>query len=161
MRVAVTRQVARATGKKNCNSAAPRAVNKPNDMKLKLITLTAMTALALGGTAFAQDQNSNTGTRHGGHGWHHDPMAKLTESLNLTADQKAKIQPIVDEAKPKMQEIHRDAMQKSKAVMDDTMAKIRPLLNADQQKKLDEMKSERANHRGHHRNDGATDDENS
>jgi len=130
-------------------------------MKLKLITLTALSALALGGAAFAQDQNTDTPQRHGGRGWRHDPMAKMTESLNLTADQKAKVQPILDAAKPQMQEIHRDAMQKSKAVMDDTMAKIRPLLTADQQKKLDEMKTERMQRKGPHHGAAATDDDNS
>ncbi len=65
------------------------------------------------------------------------------EGLNLTADQKAKIQPILAAAKPKMEEIHRDAMQKGKAVMDDTMAKIRPMLTAEQQTKLDAQKNNR------------------
>lgn len=88
-------------------------------------------------------------------------MAKMTESLNLTADQKAKVQPILDAAKPQMQAIHRDAMQKSKAVMEDTMAKIRPLLTADQQKKLDDMKSERMQRKGRHHGAASTDDDNS
>jgi hypothetical protein len=57
--------------------------------------------------------------------------------LNLTPDQKTKVQPILDQAKPQMAAIHQDAMQKSKAVMDSTMSQIRPLLTPDQQKKLD------------------------
>ena len=113
-------------------------------MKLTLITLTAMTALSLSGAVLAQDQDGSAPPRHGGRGgaWH-DPMARLTDSLDLTADQKTQVQPILDEAKPKMEAIRREAMEKSKAVMDDAMAKIRPMLTPDQQKKLDEAKNNR------------------
>ena len=139
-------------------------------MKSKLITLTALTALALGGSAFAQDTGkdaSAAGGRHGGRGgMRHDPLERQIESLDLTADQKTKIQPILDEAKPKMEEIHRDAMQKTKALMEDTMAKIRPMLTPEQQKKLDEAKNNRRGtregRRGHHGggngSDAASDD---
>ena len=105
-------------------------------MKRNLLTLAAVGAIALGGFAIAQAQ----GPAHAG-GWHGhgNPLDGISETLNLTADQKAKVQPILDQAKPQMAAIHQDAMQKSKTVMDDTMSKIRPLLAADQQKKLDDM----------------------
>ena len=122
-------------------------------MKPKLIALTTLTALALGGAAFAQDSASaDGGQRRGGRGgMRHDPMERQMEGLNLTADQKTKIQPILDATKPKMEEIHRDAMQKTKAVMDDTMAKIRPMLTPDQQTKLDAQKNNRrGNKEGRH-----------
>jgi Spy/CpxP family protein refolding chaperone len=64
---------------------------------------------------------------------------RLDDDLNLTADQKAKVQPIVDQAKPQIRAIHEEAMQKTKTVMDNTMAQIRPLLTPDQQQKLDAM----------------------
>jgi Spy/CpxP family protein refolding chaperone len=114
-------------------------------MKRRIIALTALTALTLGGAAFAQDANNDAGGgRRGGRGgMRHDPMERQLESLNLTADQKAKVQPILDQAKPKMEEIHRDATQKTKALMEDTMAKIRPMLTTEQQTKLDEMKNNR------------------
>ena len=67
-------------------------------------------------------------------------MEHLTKGLDLTPDQQAKVQPIVDQAKPQIQAIHQDAMQKTKAVMDNTMAQIRPLLTPQQQQKLDAMK---------------------
>jgi Spy/CpxP family protein refolding chaperone len=129
-------------------------------MKTKLITLAALAALAVGGTAFGQDQETDGSQRQGGRGWRHDPMEHMTESLNLTADQKAKIQPILDEAKPKIQEIHREAMRKSKVVMQDTMAKIRPLLTPEQQKKLDEQQNERHGHRGARRGGALPEDNN-
>ncbi len=130
-------------------------------MKLKLVSLTALTALALGGVALAQDQNAEGAQRRGGGGgMRHDPMERITEKLNLTADQKAKIQPILDEAKPKMEEIHRDAMQKSKALMDETKGKIRPLLTPEQQKTLDEAKDNRASRRGGRHGGAGGDDDN-
>ncbi len=75
----------------------------------------------------------------GGHEWG-NPLGHLTEKLNLTADQKAKVQPIIDQTKPQIEAIHQDAMQKSKAVMDTAMAQIRPLLTPEQVTKFDAMK---------------------
>jgi Spy/CpxP family protein refolding chaperone len=87
-------------------------------------------AIALGGFAIAQAQ---------GHGPHGNPLDRITETLSLTPDQTAKVQPILDQARPQIAAIHQDAMQKSKAIMDSTMSQIRPLLTADQQKKLDDI----------------------
>ncbi|PYK26508.1 MAG: hypothetical protein DME52_06050, partial [Verrucomicrobia bacterium] len=53
--------------------------------------------------------------------------------------QQTKVQPILDQAKPQITAIHQEAMQKMKTVMDSTLSQIRPLLNADQQKKLDDI----------------------
>ena len=83
---------------------------------------------------------------HGAHGggWGHgNPLDHMTQSLSLTPDQQAKIQPILDQAKPQLIAIHQDAMQKAKAVIDNTMTQIRPLLTPDQQKKADDMKQAR------------------
>ena len=70
-------------------------------------------------------------------------LDRITEDLNLTPEQKAKVQPILDQARPQIAEIHRDAMQKTKTVMDNAMAQIRPLLRPEQQKKLDESQNDR------------------
>jgi len=94
-------------------------------MKRKIIALTAVCSLALGAFAVAQAGHGRHGK--GGHGMI-NPLRHLTEELNLTADQKAKVQPIVDQAKPQIRAIHQEAMQKATAVMDTTMAQIRPLL---------------------------------
>src|SRR5450432_3190382 len=111
-------------------------------MKLKLISLTAISALALGSSAFAQDER--------GGGRHHNSLERTVEQLNLTPEQKAKVQPIVDQATPQIENIRRDAMQKTKAVMDNAMAQIRPMLTPDQQKKLDEAQNDRRGGRGGH-----------
>jgi Spy/CpxP family protein refolding chaperone len=103
-------------------------------MKRNLLTLTAAGAIALGGFVVAQAQaGGGLGCPHGaGFGLQH-----FTEQLNLTSDQQTKVQPILDAAKPQIIAIHQEAMQKMKAVMDSTTSQIRPLLTADQQKKLD------------------------
>lgn len=103
-------------------------------MKRNLLTLIAVSGIALGGFAVVQAEDPAAGP----HAWHHgSPLDHITTDLNLTADQKAKVQPILDEAKPQIVAIHQDAMQKSKALMDSTMSQIRPLLTPDQQTKLD------------------------
>lgn len=124
-------------------------------MKIKLITLTSLGVLALSGIAFSQDDQ---GQRGGGRGNRHISLERVTDQLNLTPEQKAKVQPIVDQATPQLESIRRDAMQKSKAVMDGALAQIRPLLTADQQKKLDEAQTSRGGgrggRRGHHGHGG-------
>ena len=79
-------------------------------MKLTLITLSAIGALSLGSPAFAQDQRGG----RGGGGYHHGSLERTTEQLNLTPDQKAKIQPIIDQATPQIETIRREAMQKTR-----------------------------------------------
>ncbi len=99
-------------------------------MKRYLVTLVAVSAISAGGFVLAQ----------GPGGFHHgDSLQHLTKSLSLTADQQAKVQPILDAAKPQLQAIHTDAMTKAQAVHDSVMSQIRPLLTAAQQSKADQM----------------------
>jgi len=107
-------------------------------MKRNLLTLAAVGAIALGGFAIAQAQ--------GGPGrWHGQGLSlqHLTKTLNLTSDQQAKVQPILDQAKPQIIAIHKDAMQKTQAVMASTMSQIRPLLTPEQQTKFDALQKAR------------------
>jgi periplasmic protein CpxP/Spy len=117
-------------------------------MKLKLITLTALGALSLGSSAFAQPETGGQDQRSGRGGYHRNPLERTTEQLNLTPEQKAKVQPIIDQATPQIENIRREAMQKTKALMDNAMAQIRPLLTPEQQKKLDESQNDRRGGRG-------------
>jgi len=112
-------------------------------MKRNLLAVAAAGAIALGGFALVQAQPGSGGPcgpggAGPGHG-HAFGLKGITNNLNLTADQQAKVQPILDAAKPQIAAIHQEAMQKMKTVMDSTMSQIRPLLNADQQKKLDDI----------------------
>jgi Spy/CpxP family protein refolding chaperone len=108
-------------------------------MKRNLFALTAVVVIALGGFAVALAENA----RGGGHGrWHGHAfgLEHMTKSLDLTADQQAKVKPILDQTRPQIVAIHQEAMQKTHAVMDGAMSQIRPLLTPEQQKKFDDLK---------------------
>jgi Spy/CpxP family protein refolding chaperone len=110
---------------------------KNQNMKRNLLAVVAAGAIALGGFVIVQAQ---PGPGHGGFGCGHGHafgLRGITEKLDLTSDQQTKVQPILDAAKPQIAAIHQEAMQKMKTVMDSTVSQIRPLLNADQQTKLD------------------------
>jgi len=106
-------------------------------MKRNFLTLAAAGLIVLGGFSVAQAQNPRGGGARG------HRLEQLTEGLNLTPDQQAKVQPLMDQAKPQIAEIHREAMQKIKAVITSTASQIRPLLTPEQQKKLDENQNAR------------------
>jgi Spy/CpxP family protein refolding chaperone len=112
-------------------------------MTRKLITLIAAGGLTLGSLAYLQAQDpSGPRHEHGPGPKHHmeNPLEHLSETLNLTAEQKAKVQPIIDQAKPQIAAIHEEAMQKMRTIMESTGAQIRPLLTPAQQEKYDAMK---------------------
>jgi Spy/CpxP family protein refolding chaperone len=106
-------------------------------MKRNLLTLATACLIVLGGFFVVQAQNPRAG---GGKG---RGLEQLTDGLNLTPEQQAKVQPLIDQAKPQISEIHREAMQKIKAVVTSTASQIRPLLTPEQQKKLDENQNAR------------------
>jgi periplasmic protein CpxP/Spy len=102
-------------------------------MKRNILTFVAAGAIALGGFVVVQAQ---AGPGGGGRG-HAFGLQGITKQLNLTSDQQTKVQPILDATKPQLAAIHQEAMQKAKGVIDSSLSQIRPLLTADQQKKLD------------------------
>ena len=104
-------------------------------MKRNILAVAAAGAIALGGFVVVQAQPGPGGAGH----WrgHAFALNGITEKLNLTPDQQTKVQPILDQAKPQIAVIHQEAMQKMHTVMNSTLSQIRPMLNADQQKKLD------------------------
>src|SRR5947207_2692550 len=106
-------------------------------MTKKLITLMAACGLTLGGLAYLHAGEHGPDMNHHQMG---NPLEHLSESLNLTAEQKVKVQPIIDQAKPQIDAIHQEAMQKMRAIMESTGAQIRPLLTPEQQQKFDAMK---------------------
>jgi Spy/CpxP family protein refolding chaperone len=110
-------------------------------MKTKMIALTGALVLSLVPLTMVNAEDQSGPGNHGfrGHGRHHLMLERLSEDLSLSADQKAKVQPIVDQARPQIRAIHEEAMQKTKAIMDSTMNQIRPLLTPGQQQKLDAM----------------------
>ena len=106
-------------------------------MTRKLITLMAACAFMLGGLTYLQAGENGACPKQ-----HHmgNPLEHLSDKLDLTAEQKAKVQPIIDQTKPQIAAIHQEAMDKMKAIMDSTTAQIRPLLTPQQQQKFDAMK---------------------
>jgi Spy/CpxP family protein refolding chaperone len=69
-----------------------------------------------------------------------NPLEHLSKDLNLTDDQKTKVQPIIDQVKPQMKAIHEEAMQKMHALLESAGNQIRPLLTPEQQVRFDAMK---------------------
>ncbi len=116
-------------------------------MKQNFLTFAAASLIILGGFAVLKAQ----GHHGGGRGAHR--LEQLTEGLNLTPDQQAKVQPIIDQARPQIVEIRREARQKMSSVMDNTMSQIRPLLTPEQQKKLDDNQKARQDRAGARKGD--------
>ncbi len=110
-----------------------RRKHAPQNYKNMKQTLTVIAAIALGAFSFAQAQPSGRAARRPAY----ESTGEMSSSLNLTDAQKAKVQPIVDQAKPQLQTIHQEAMTKAKAVIDASLTQIRPLLTPEQQTKLD------------------------
>ena len=115
-------------------------------MRRRIITLTTAAGLALASLVYLQAKEPG---EHGpkpehGPGPHHmmmgNPFDHLTKDLNLTDDQKTKVQPIIEQTKPQMAAIHKEAMEKMHALLESAGAQIRPLLTPEQQVKFDAMK---------------------
>lgn len=97
-------------------------------------------------------------------------MTHLTERLNLTADQQAKIQPIVTDADVKIHSLQRDGAEHIAQIFKETDDQISVLLTPDQKAELQKMESEREKmfsghlhpwgppHDGMHHHDGPHDD---
>ena len=106
----------------------------------------AAAALSIGGLVYLQAKEPGEhGPKHehDGPGPHHmmgNPLEHLSKDLELTDDQKAKVQPIIDQTKPQLQAIHKEAMEKMHALLESATAQIRPLLTPQQQQKFDAMK---------------------
>lgn len=114
-------------------------------MTQKLISITTAAALSLAALVYLQAKEPGEhGPNHDGPGGPHqmmeNPLEHLSKELNLTDDQKAKVQPIIDQTKPQLAAIHKEAMEKMHALMESTGAQIRPLLTPEQQQKYDAMK---------------------
>ena len=122
---------------RSCLSEAQRNASKQKmkpTMKRNVLAVVAAGVIALGGFIMAQAlAGSGVGCAHG----HAFGLHELTDSLNLTPEQQTKVQPILDQTKPQIAAIHQEAMQKMKTVIEGAVSQIRPILTADQQKKLD------------------------
>ncbi|MGB0030959.1 MAG: hypothetical protein WBP77_07205 [Candidatus Sulfotelmatobacter sp.] len=129
-------------------------------LKKHLLALVAAGAISIAAPfAAAQDNQSNDqqappSQENGGR--HHGPpdparrTAELTKQLNLTSDQQAKVLSVLQSERSQMESLHQDtslSQQDRRTKMMDirktTDSQIRALLDANQQKKWDEMQAKR------------------
>jgi len=114
---------------------------------------------ALATAAFAQQDAPPPQGGAEGHGHRRgmpsaeDQLKDLTERLNLTSDQQAKIKPIIEDTQSQMQKIMQDdsvapddRRAKVRSLHETATSKIREILNDDQKKKFDDMQAEMQNH---------------
>jgi len=129
---------------------------------LLALTLAAAVGIAVP-SAIAQDSGSNdqqAAPPEHGHGGHFDPEKRtemLTKQLKLTSDQQPKVLDIYKSVQSQMQTLRSDSslsqddrrskMMEIRKTSDD---QIRALLDANQQKKWDEMQSKHEQWQGHH-----------
>lgn len=129
-------------------------------MNRAFLRAAAMVCLLLGAMAvFAQDQPAPP---QGGGGWQRGQMPtadqrlqRMTQMLNLTEDQQAKIKPILENESTQMQTLRSDTslsqedrMAKMKQIRESTTSQINPILTPDQQKQYAEMTSRMGRGRG-------------
>lgn len=104
----------------------------------KLIALCAAAVLA-GGTFAGAQTPDMPGPAH----FHHHGPPNMTEMLShflgLSDTQKAQVQEKVSAVQPQLDAIHEQARQQSDAILKQLHTQIRPLLNANQQKRLDAL----------------------
>jgi len=67
-----------------------------HSMKPRLLTLIALGALLLGSLILANGQGPDARDMRLGRGGGRNPLERMTATLNLTDEEQAKIQPIVD-----------------------------------------------------------------
>jgi Spy/CpxP family protein refolding chaperone len=135
--------------------------------QLRTLALLAICAFAISALA----QQTPPADKHEGHGQgqgqgmgHKMPsvdemVQTMTEKLSLTEDQKTKVTKIAEGVHKKMDGVmndqslsREDRMAKMRAAHNDAMAQVRPILNDDQKKKLDDWQKEMQDH--DHNKDG-------
>lgn len=124
--------------------------------RMKKVLICALLAIAmacLGTALYAQDSMSQgQGMGQGGPGGHHMAMSpdqklqRMTQQLNLTADQQTKIKPILEQEQQQVQTLHGDTsmsqpdrMSKMQQIHQDTNDQIKSVLTPDQQQKFTQM----------------------
>ena len=106
--------------------------------KLFLITLCGAAFMAVGRFAGAETPDGLAMACH------HSPpnlTAMLTRVLDLTDAQKTQVQAAVEAVQPQLQAIHQEARAAAEPIMKQLHTEIRPLLTAEQQKKLDALET--------------------
>jgi len=124
-------------------------------MKTKWMAGVLGAALAIGVPVFAQ-ATADSGRQDAEaaptapHRHHRDRMKKLSQELNLTADQQAKMKPIFQQARAQGKTIREDAsltkdqkMAKMKELHENTMAQLNGILTSEQQTTWKQLRDQR------------------
>jgi protein CpxP len=141
--------------------------------KNSLLTLLAVGLISIGALAQSNDAPPPQQPPTDRGGWRHGPppdpaqrTQELTKKLNLTSDQQAKVQDIFKSEQSQMESLHNDTstpQQDRRTKMMDirnaTNSQVRALLDADQQKKWDEMQAKREEWGKKGRRGGSNDDQ--
>jgi Spy/CpxP family protein refolding chaperone len=92
-----------------------------------------------------------------------DQIKHLTKKLNLSADQQAKLKPILEDQRKQMDAVHNDSslsredrFGKLQALRQSSDTEIKGVLNEDQQKSFDKMREEQQGRMGKWRKGGAS-----
>ena len=129
-------------------------------MNKTFLRTAAMACLLLGAMAvLAQDQaappQGGGGRQRGQMPTPEQRLQRMTQALNLTDDQQAKIKPILENESTQMQSLRSDTslsqddrMAKMKQIRENTASQINPILTPDQQKQYAEMTSRMGRGRG-------------
>jgi len=90
-----------------------------------------------------------------------DQVKHLTKKLNLSADQQAKLKPILEDQRKQMEAIRNDSslaredkFSKMQSLRQSSDTEIKGILNEDQQKNFDKMRAEQQGHMGQWRKGG-------
>ena len=134
---------------------AQRMTKELRTMKPILLHVAVAFAVSLGAAT------ANAQMSQGGGEWGHgqgQPMSAdqrlqmMTQQLNLTSDQQQQIKPILESEQQQMQALRQDSslsqpdrMSKIRQIRESTVSQVKPILNADQQSKYQQMMS----HQGH------------
>ena len=126
-------------------------------MKHRLLKIVVAGSLLTGAAALAQEPapDSGKGTGHSGarRGGPHSRAGAFLRGLNLTPEQKQKIQPLLQDQTQKARTVFRDTTlsdeerwAKLRDIRQQTRSQILPLLTAEQQQKLAEREQQRQQH---------------
>jgi Spy/CpxP family protein refolding chaperone len=141
-------------------------------VKKQFLVLAAAGIISMATFATAQDSQSNdappppaqNNERHHGMPDPAQRASELGKHLNLTSDQQAKVLDALQSERSQMESLHQDSSMsqqdrraKMMNIRQTTDSQIRSVLDANQQKKWDQMMARRAEHMHNHDGNGGSD----
>ncbi|MHB8654603.1 MAG: hypothetical protein ACYDA9_12060 [Terriglobia bacterium] len=125
-------------------------------MYKRILTIAGAAVLVFGLAQLGTQAIAQSGSAGGAHKGRRERMSpdrqlgRLSETLNLTDDQKGQIRPILEERSQKMQSLRADSSlaaddkrAKMRGIFEDSNSRIRAVLNDVQKQKFDEMQQRR------------------